>query len=94
MNISFQWAGHKITPEQKKKVEENIREEMPGLVERFPDPPDELVVSLFHDNPMFSSLAGSAATVAGKTLVKVTYSLTHPCLREYFYLAHSCSNDS
>lgn len=93
MNISFQWNGDKITQEQKARVEENIREEMPNLVERFPEPPNDLVVHL-HGNIFFSSLEGVATNSAGKTLVKITYSLNHPCLREYFYLGQSCSNES
>lgn len=93
MIISFQWNGDKITQEQKEKVEENIREEMPGLIERFPEPPNELVVSLF-SNLFFSSLEGTAANTFGKALVKITYSLTDPCVREYFYLGRSCSNES
>ncbi len=92
MNISFQWNGDKITPEQKVKVEENIREEMPNLIGRFPEPPSELVVHLF-GNVFFSSLEGVATNTDGRKLVKITYALDHPCRRDYFYLGQSCSNE-
>ena len=92
MNISFQWNGDKITPEQKERVEENIREEIPNLIEGFPESPNDLVVHIF-GNVFFSSLEGVATNAAGKTMVKITYSLVHPCLREYFYLGRSYSNE-
>jgi hypothetical protein len=92
MNISFQWNGDKITQEQKERVEENIREEMPSLIERFPEPPSDLVVHLF-GSVFFSSLEGVATNTDGRKLVKITYALEHPCLREYFYLGQSCSNE-
>jgi len=93
MDISFQWNGDAITSEQTARVEENIREEMPNLIERFPEPPNNLVVHLFA-NVFFSSLEGVATDPSGRKLVKFTYALAHPCLREYFYLGQSCSNES
>jgi len=91
MDISFQWSGSLVTVELKAKVEEDIRKEMPGLIERFPNPPNEFMVSLYLRDSL-SNLEGST-TAAGKTLVKITYAITHPCLREYFYLGQSFSNE-
>ena len=68
MDISFQWSGSLVTVELKAKVEEDIRKEMPGLIERFPNPPNEFMVSLYLRDSL-SNLEGSA-TAAGKTLVK------------------------
>jgi hypothetical protein len=92
MDISFQWNGDAITSTQTARVEKNIREEMPNLIEQISAPPDSLVVHLFA-NVFFSSLEGVATDTSGRKLVKITYALEHPCLREYFYLGRSCSNE-
>ena len=92
IKFSFHWSGSPVTAELKEKVEDDIRHEMPGLVDRFPDPPMAFDVSLYLRDPI-SQLEGEARA-DGKALVKISYSLTHPCLRNYFYLGHSCSNES
>ena len=94
MNISFQWDddGNMILPERKEKIEKDIRVEIPDFLQRFPNPPTELLVHLSPDRPRLS-LEGAATNADDVTLVKLTYAVHHPCLRSYYYLGSSHSDE-
>lgn len=90
MKISFQWGEYsdRITPKQKEKIEEGMRTEISNDLEKFKNPPDELLVHLFPD-PLCLSLKGTATTTNGATFIKITCSLAHPGARSYDYLGCS-----
>jgi len=94
MQISFHWDDDtsSITPERRRKIEKDICDEIPDFLQRFPSPPTELLVHIFPDRSRLS-LEGAATDAAGETLVKFTYSVHHPCLRSYYYLGYSRSDE-
>ncbi len=92
MNISFQWGDDTITHERKGKIEKDILIEIPDFLERFPNPPTEILVHLFPDRPRLS-LEGTATNTDGITLIKFTYAVHHPCMRSYYYLGVSHSDE-
>jgi len=92
MKVAFQWGDDTITPERMAKVENDIRVEIPDFLDRFPNPPAELIVHLFPDRPRLS-LDGAATNTDGVTLVKLTYAVHHPCMRSYYYLGVSHSDE-
>lgn len=71
MNITFEWNDIALSLEQKTRMEENIRKEMPGL-EGLSNHEGDLAVSLFK-NPILNSLEGEATNTAGEPQVKITH---------------------
>lgn len=93
MNISFQWGdnSNRITPEQKVRVEENIRTEISNSLEQMKNQSDELLVHLFPDM-LCLSLEGTATNAVGANLVKITYSLRDDHLRSYSFFGCAYSD--
>jgi hypothetical protein len=83
MEISFVWGRNTVSPEQKKELESNIREEVSKAMERFTGEPTALIISLASNDPLFSSLDGCVTTTAGEAIITLAYSLIHSCTRTY-----------
>lgn len=84
MKITFEWNDITLSPEQKTRMEENIRKEMPSL-ERLSNSKEDLEVSLFK-NPFFPSLEGTATNTAGEQIVKIAHFFADGTTN-YFFLA-------
>jgi hypothetical protein len=74
MKISFVWDSDRITPDEKHRIKENIKAELPLTFDWFADVVDDVVVSLYADI-LLTSLKGAVETTGGKLLCEVNYSL-------------------
>jgi len=83
MNITFEWNDIALSPEQKARMEGNIRKEMPGL-EVLSNHEEDLTVSLFK-KPFLNSLEGAATNTAGEPQVKITHTF-HNGTTSYVFL--------
>jgi len=85
MEIKIEIDSNLLSKQQISAIKANINNEISFHKNEFKNIPTELTVHLYN-NPLSSSLTGSAFNENGEEVIKITYSLVPPHTCNYFFL--------